>query len=214
MDFTPSGQIYSGSVKEDRFSLNWDLPWSSRFLTTFLRTTAAKPFLSHQFSAEDDEPYHWTHPFRTLAWFDFMQEVARIEGPKFVFAHLLKPHEPASFDRYGTITLDLVGWTSDHDPTVRSPFYGQVIYLNTHILEIVDAILEKSERQPIMVIAGDHGNETAVRNDILAAYLLPGDGDSAIYPSITLVNSFRAILDYYFGLEMGLLEDRIYQYKR
>ena len=133
-----------------------------------------------------------------------------------MFAHLVKPHQPYSFDRYGNVTLDVEGqgWTNDHDPTVRSAFYGQVIYLNARILEIIDAILEQYDEKPIMVIAGDHGYETPVRHDILAAYLLPAGGDSAIYPSITLVNSFRAILDYYFGLGMGLLEDRIYHLER
>ena len=33
---------------------------------------------------------------------------------------------------------------------------------------------------------------------------------TAVYPSITSVNHFRAILDYYFGLELGLQEDRVY----
>ena len=118
-------------------------------MTTFLRTTAARPFLSHEFSAEHDEPYDWTHPYQALAWFNFMKDVARFEGPKFVFAHLVKPHQPYSFDRYGNVTLDVEGqgWTNDHDPTVRSAFYGQVIYLNARILEIIDAILEQYDEK-------------------------------------------------------------------
>ena len=213
VDFTPSGRVISGTDTRAPSLFATYARLSGRFTTTFLRTTAASPFLSHRFSAEDDLPYETVHPFRTLAWLDFMKEVGSVEGPKFVFAHLMKPHGPASFDKYGNIPFDLGGWSDDHDPTVSEPFYGQLIWLNGKMLEVIDAILEDYEEPPIMVIAGDHGHERenpSISNDILAAYLLPDGGESAIYPSITSVNHFRAILDYYFGLNLGLLEDRVY----
>ena len=81
------------------------------------------------------------------------------------------------------------------------------------MLEVVDAILDDYDEPPIIVIAGDHGHERhnpAIANDILAAFLLPDGGESVVYPSITSVNHFRAILDYYFGLDLGLLEDTVY----
>ena len=133
-----------------------------------------------------------------------------MERPKFVFAHVLKPHEPTSFDRSGNITFDYEGWTDDHDPTVPGAFYGQVIWLNDRMLEVIDAILDGYEEPPIIVIAGDHGHGRSVRRDILAAFLLPGAASAPLYSSITSVNHFRAILDYYFGLNLGLLEDRVY----
>ena len=210
VDFAPSGRLLSRAENRDPFSLEKSSSTSGRFTSTFLRTTAARPFLSHEFSAEHDGPYGWTHPFRTLAWLDFMKEVGTMERPKFVFAHVLKPHEPTSFDRSGNITFDYEGWTDDHDPTVPGAFYGQVIWLNDRMLEVIDAILDEYEEPPIIVIAGDHGHGRSVRRDILAAFLLPEGGESALYPSITSVNHFRAILDYYFGLNLGLLEDRVY----
>ena len=213
VDFTPSGRVISGADTRAPSLFATYARLSGRLTTTFLRTTAASPFLSHRFSAEDDLPYEWLHPFRTLAWLDFMKEVATLKGPKFVFAHLLKPHGPASFDKYGNIPFDLGGWSDDHDPTVSEPFYGQLIWLNGKMLEVIDAILDDYEEPPIMVIAGDHGHERedpSISNDILAAYLLPDGGESAVYPSITSVNHFRAILDHYFGLNLGLLEDRVY----
>ena len=214
VNFAPSGRLLSGPGTTDPFSFERATRLSSRFTDTFLRTTAAKPFLSHEFSAEHDGPYRWTHPFRTLAWLDFMKEIGTMERPKFVFAHLLKPHAPYSFDRYGNITFDIQGgWRDDHDPTVPGAFYGQVIWLNGQMLEVIDAILDGYEEPPIIVIVGDHGHERntpSISNDILAAFLLPDGGASAVYPSITSVNHFRAILDHYFGLDLGLLEDRVY----
>ena len=38
----------------------------------------------------------------------------------------------------------------------------------------------------------------------------PDGGESKLYPTITPVNSFRVILDYYFQTDFGLLEDRSY----
>ena len=212
VDFSPAGRLVSGAETQDPSTFERATSLSGRFTDSLLRTTVARPFLSSEFGIHPDDPfaYRWQHPLRTLAWLDFMKEIATIEGPKFVFAHLMKPHEPHSFDQYGNITFDEIGWSDDHDPTVPEAFYGQVIWLNGRILEVIDAILDDYEEPPIIVIAGDHGHEPSMRHDILAAYLLPAGGESAIYPSITSVNHFRAILDYYFELNLGLLEDRVY----
>ena len=112
---------------------------------------------------------------------------------------------------HGNVTFDLGGWPDDHDPTVPAAFYGQLIWLNGQMLEVIDAILDDYDESPIIVIAGDHGHGS---HDILAAFLLPDGGETVVYPSITSVNHFRAILDYYFGLDLGLLEDRVYFYKK
>ena len=215
VDFTPAGLFLSGDKTEDPFAFKRATSLSSRFTDSLLRTTVARPFLSSEFDIHPDDPfaYRWQHPLHTLAWLDFMKEVATIDGPKFVFAHILKPHGPYSFDQYGNIAFDSGGWSHSHDPTVPSAFFGQIIWLNARVLEVIDAILDDYKEPPIMVIVGDHGDKASprsMRNDILAAFLLPDGGESAIYPSITSVNHFRAILDYYFELNLGLLEDRVY----
>ena len=213
VDFTPSGHVlYEPETGQPSWWERATRLWNS-FTVTFLQTTVARPFLSSEFSGGEDRYHRYYssgHPLRTLAWLDFMKEVGEMEGPKFVFAHILKPHDPHSFDRYGNINFDRSGWPDEHDPTVPGAFFGQVLYINTRMLEVIDAILDEYEEPPIIVIAGDHGHRKPFRNDILAAFLLPDGGESAVYPSITSVNHFRAILDYYFGLNLGLLEDRVY----
>ncbi len=42
---------------------------------------------------------------------------------------------------------------------------------------------------------------------ILNAYFLPGESDGLLYPSISPVNTFRVILNLYFGGQYPLLED-------
>jgi hypothetical protein len=45
---------------------------------------------------------------------------------------------------------------------------------------------------------------------ILNAYYLPGDPTTEPYPTITPVNTFRVILNGYFGGSLPLLPDRTY----
>ena len=54
------------------------------------------------------------------------------------------------------------------------------------------------------------GSLEANRYEILNAYYLPGDGAESLYPTITPVNSFRVILDKYFGENFPLLPDVSY----
>jgi hypothetical protein len=39
------------------------------------------------------------------------------------------------------------------------------------------------------------------------------DGDAAIEPTMTTVNTFRFVFDRYFGADLPLLPDRLYQYR-
>ena len=212
VSFGPYGRSEAGSDTYRQCVIERIVRLPNRFTVGFLRTTALRGFAPADVRYEINScPYEWEDPSYTLEWLEFMKEAAHVPGPKFVLAHLLKPHGPYSFDRYGNISLTLDGWDDDHDPTVGEAFYGQLIWLNARILEVIDAILAQYEEGPIIVIMGDHGYErgigSPIANDILGAYLLPGGGDRAIYPSITSVNIFRSILNYYFRLDLEILDD-------
>lgn len=99
----------------------------------------------------------------------------------------------------------------NHDPSVPEPYIGQVIYINSLVLRMVDGILQSSDQNPIIVITADHGlnRPGIVKHYILSAFYLPNGGNEGLYPSITPVNHFRYILDYYFDVDLGLLEDRV-----
>ena len=223
VDFGPSGTILSGFSDHDPCARERSLSLQNSFATGLLRTTAliqadSKAFRIHDlFMCE----YDWKNPMRTLAWLEFMKDSGGIDRPKFVFAHLVKPHYPFSFDRYGNIAPMGEEWDDGHDPTVSSAFHGQILWLNDRLLEVIDGILDDYDEPPIIVMMSDHGYrytfepegyQHPMATQILAAYLLPDGGADAIYPFITPVNVFRSVLNYYFDLKFRRVEDRTHGY--
>ena len=91
-----------------------------------------------------------------------------------------------------------------------------------------------ADRQPIIVYQADEGpgpvgwnpnsrehydwtrapqDQLDLKFGIFSSYYLPGLKGTGLYPSISTVNSFRVILDKYFGEKMALLPDRSYVFK-
>ena len=104
---------------------------------------------------------------------------------------------------------------------------------------MVDKIIKNSKPEPIIVLQGDHGfafgilaaKEPELLGDLifkpgqkeeliipngnysfpnLNAYYLPDGGDTLLYDSISPVNTFRLILNYYFGQNFTFLDDISY----
>ena|SRR5258708_7783110 len=68
---------------------------------------------------------------------------------------------------------------------------------------------------PVIILMGDHGppanlGSPELRMQNLDAYLVDSNAKSKLYNSITPVNSFRIILDEYFGSDYPLLDDVSY----
>lgn len=71
-------------------------------------------------------------------------------------------------------------------------------------------LLKKTEPDPIIIIQGDTGGWHPYRQAIFNAYYLPDDSSNALYPTISPVNSFRMIMNEYFGMNYPLLPDEAY----
>jgi hypothetical protein len=158
-----------------------------------------------------------------------LHEVAEIPGPKFVFAHLLSPHPPFIFNAEGkNIVPDrpYSTWDASLYPggieEYKKGYTDQMTFLNHEIMKVVTGILENSATPPIIILQGDHGPGAyydtlkldtsclSERFSILNAYYFPDGNYELLYPSITPINTFRVILNQYFGAELDLLEDRNY----
>jgi hypothetical protein len=160
--------------------------------------------------------------------FEHLEQVPELEGPQFVFAHIMSPHPPFVFGPNGEQAqhgdcngLDGDGFQGSFDD-YRKGYPQQAYYISTRLEETIDQILINSTTPPIIIIQADHGSglllsmnsmeDTCLRErtSILNAYYLPEGGDDALYESITPVNSFRVVLNHYFDTDLPLLEDRIY----
>ena len=146
---------------------------------------------------------------RTLFVLDKLDELTYIQGPKFVFVHLIAPHPPYVFGPTGDpVEPAEVGTTKTQEGAER--YRDQVIYINNRMLEIVPKIIASSSTPPIIVIQGDHGPTVASsprsRMSNLSAYFLPGV-DASIKSTVTPVNTFRILFNEYFGQNLELLDD-------
>jgi hypothetical protein len=123
-------------------------------------------------------------------------------GPKLVFAHLVIPHPPYVFQTDGSFV--------DYDKPDDPGYQDQIIFINKALLPVLKQIIANSSTPPIIVIQGDHGAILAPPNDrmsILNAYYLPGDEKNALAEDISPVNTFRLILNRYFGGSYELLQN-------
>ena len=213
VEFTPEGPISVEPRTNTGLSALLSRQRATRnFVREFLnQTTMLRPLLP-PLPITPEAPYEWSVPQRTLATFEYLQTVPQMPEPTFTIAHVLKPHGPYVFDQFGNATYPLF-WKDDHDPSVPKAYYGQVLYINKLVLQLIDKIIASSESPPVVIITADHASpsETGLdKHKILAAYHLPHGGNNLLYPSISSVNTFRIVLDYYFGLDLGLLDDNIH----
>jgi hypothetical protein len=146
---------------------------------------------------------------RTLFALDKLDELSYIQGPKFVFVHLIVPHPPYVFGPTGgPVKAAEVGTTKTQEGA--SHYRDQAIFISSRMAEIVPRIIANATTPPIIIIQGDHGPTVASsprsRMSNLNAYLLPGS-DASIYRTITPVNTFRIIFNEYFGQNLEVLND-------
>jgi hypothetical protein len=143
------------------------------------------------------------HREQILYTLDELRRMPEVTGPKFVFAHIVIPHWPHVFGPNGE---------SVHEkPDSATGYKNQVIFINKQITPILENIINNSPTPPVIILQGDHGSiieSPERRMRILNAYYLPDGGEAALYESISPVNSFRVILDEYFGDQAPLLEDK------
>ena len=147
------------------------------------------------------------------------------KSPKFVLGHIMMPHPPFVFGpdgeerkkiKWGDWGIDV--WAD------KTGYINQLIYVNKLTINMIDQILANSEDPPIIIIQGDHGpasfqksNSSWInpddylikeRTSILNTYFLPNGDTDLLYDSITPVNTFRVVLNSYFGRNYVLLNDK------
>jgi len=163
-----------------------------------------------------DQPYI-RHRDRILFQLSELDRLGSQPGPKFVFVHILAPHDPFVLGPAGEFVYRDYPFSLNFDlenaewPKYVKGYTGQVTYLNQRVLQAMTNILRTSRTPPVIILQGDHGiprmANASERDDIFEAYYFPGDGRSTLYATITPVNSFRLIFNTYLGGTFPLLPD-------
>jgi hypothetical protein len=133
--------------------------------------------------------------------------------PRFVFAHLLKPHEPYVFRR------DCQVQPRQREDDYAGLYLEQLQCMNRLLLATVRRIQAASPIPPVILLQGDHGTKALhaisyhrpeevppqaarERFGAFGAYYLPGGGAEAFGDTVTVVNVMGNVLRHYFGAHL------------
>jgi hypothetical protein len=178
----------------------------------------------------DEEPSDRSRQ-RTLFLLDHLSDVARDRDPTFTLAHIFCPHPPFVFGKDGeNVSLRYINYTVTGGDRIngrfRNPdefaraYHDQSAFITQRIEQTIKQILATSPEPPIIILQSDHGSELKLdmhdvnntdlkeRMSILNAYYFPDRKYERLYQKISPVNSFRVVLNTYFGGDLELLPDR------
>lgn len=84
-----------------------------------------------------------------------------IKRPLFVYAHILAPHPPYLFDRYGNELKDREVNVKNYvtDWLKKDLYLDYLIFINGKMKKTINDIIAGSEREPVIIIQSDHGSQ-------------------------------------------------------
>ena len=158
------------------------------------------------------------HREGTLFGLRQLRRLSTAPGPKFVFAHILLPHDPYVFKADGSALSEAEAQAEPEQQLYRD----HLTFANSQIKDIVGYLLAgPEETRPIVIIEGDEGplmcqakdcvmstpEYLRIRLGNLVAMYLPGV-DEQLPDTFTSVNTFRYVFREYFGADLDPLPDR------
>jgi len=177
------------------------------FTVMVFNNTMLRPFTEISDIEDLYGPTVKRHINEVLYSFDTIGKLDDIPSPKFIYAHLMIPHEPWVFNADGTINDS-------------SCFLNWECYFETYLFSIqktqdlVRDLLANSnpDNLPIIILQSDHGARNTLTNGsqlkgyskeykyhILNALFLPGMDNSLLQNNMKPINTFPLIFNHYFG---------------
>ena len=135
-----------------------------------------------------------------------------VTSPLFSYTHFMIPHDPYQVDKNGNFIAS--SQPSTHD---MNGYLEQVKYCNKLIRQISDCLLSDPTRKKIIIIQGDHGYRYYSNAPIsrqygaLNAIYFYNNDYSGITKNMSLVNTYRIVLNKFFGAQLPILKDSIIQ---
>ena len=211
--FIHLGSFWQPTSYNKYADINYNYQLMSNFSWALFGTTAVFP-ISRKLGF-DYRQEQWQ---RVYYKFNKLANIPEIDEPTFAFAHMIIPHPPFVFDNDGNFLTVEERLSRDKDKN----YLDQLIFINKKISELIEKILRKSDKPPVIILQSDHGIGPLVlrenpeklllkiRTPILNAYYLDDEGKNLLYETITPVNSFRIIFNYLFDTDFELLPDESY----
>ena len=148
------------------------------------------------------------------------------EKPKFVFSHIMAPHQPYIFGPNGEAKKFVTVLTAPVKKWDGEGYLDQLQFVNKKMKVVVEKLLAE-EDPPIIIILSDHGfrhGKISVQDDLdnlskellkkrynnFKAYYFPDKGRNFLLENTTNVNTFRIIFNLYFNDNFEILDDKIY----
>jgi hypothetical protein len=209
-----------GATDRNKYAdLEWQCGRGNEFIMIFIQTTLLSPL----------EEILNDSRGRILCTFSELARIHRIDGPKFIFAHIVSPHPPYLFDANGEPVPEVDFQMSGSVWDQKENYLNQLIFVNKKLKVMVDEILKNSDVFPIIILQADHGSASTFpdsdeyggwddptdimlkeRMRIFNAFFLPSIGEHHLYESVSPVNTFRLIFNYYFNTNYDVLSDKAY----
>ena len=152
---------------------------------------------------------------RTMLEFNSAATLASMPGPKFVFMHIISPHEPFVFGPDGK-PIDPAPFMNGSQLYTQEQYIRgyqqQVPFVNMELEKFLTTLITKSSRPLVIILQTDTGPLFTTGSDmfkILNAYYMPGH-TGQLYPGISPVNTFRVVFNAYLGTDLPLLNDTSY----
>lgn len=176
--------------------------------------------------SETESQFHFIrdlYALNRLCLFHKIDQLKMIHGPKFVLAHCLLTHPPFIFNSKGEKLPVPIEHLMIDDPFDPPQYIEQVKFAESIMKPLIHDLANQNPK-PIIILQSDHGPATVPitttsssraekqkyinsRMRILNAYFLPPGGSKIPYQSITPINTFRLILNSYFGTNLSMLPD-------
>lgn len=131
--------------------------------------------------------------------------------PKFVYTHLLIPHDHYALDSAGN---RIPPKNNNSLAATKASYLLQLVNANKAMRKMVDSIQLSNPTPPIIIIQGDHGfrsGDYLYKNDEFDnfnAVFFPGQLKIPVPDSLTNVNTFRYVFNHLFRTDYPMLENK------
>lgn len=141
-----------------------------------------------------------------------LESIAQMPEATFTIAHLMKPHNPVTFNRAGEIIATIF----DAGP---EEYIDELHFINQQLLATIEKLIKASPRETVIILQADHGstwgnffNESSENTyfDVYAGYYLPAGFELELPDPFTLINTFPLLFNALFDTDISLQEDRFF----